>query len=197
MRNFQPIGLYADIVEARSPADPEQTVRLGLARSCLEQNLRRMFSTAIAQYYGIVQDGMVNAVHLFQGIKRPLMSGNDKDVDKSVLVYTWRPESDFVGSGGQFDNWRINPKVPPLGRVFVVLVRPESQPTSYPFFQLRSGWWRWGMVRSESQPADSTGEETVFGSIEKWNWVKEDPFLPNAPIDWKQRYEKKLWSRGS
>ncbi len=56
-------------------------------------------------------------------------------------------------------------------RVFVVLVREERQPNEFP------------------------GVGSVFGSIEKWNWVKEDPALPHAPIDWGERYATKLWSR--
>lgn len=170
MRDIQRIGPYVDIVEARSPAAPEQTVKLGLREACLQQNLRLGLSTTIAQYYGIVQDGMMDTIHLFQGLNRPLMDGGDKEVDKSVLVYSWRPVADFVWTGSRFDG-RVIPKVIPEGRVFVVLVRPESQPDAY------------------------TDEGTVFGSIEKWNWVKEDSFVPNAPVDWKQRYDKKLWSR--
>jgi hypothetical protein len=170
MRDIQRVGPYADIVVARSPADPEQTVKLGLGEACLQQNFRFGLSTAIAQYYGMVQDGMNSAVHLFQGIKRPLMYGNDKEVDKSVLVYSWRPVTDFMWAGSRFDG-RVIRKVPPEGRVFVVLVMPESQPIDFP------------------------GVGKVMGSIEKWNWVKEDPFLSNAPVDWNKRYDKKLWSR--
>ena|ERR1035437_1610927 len=170
MRDIQRVGSYVDIVKGRSPADPEQTVNLGLGEASFQRNLRFGLSTAIAQYYGMVQDCMFSAVHLFQGLKRPLMDGDDKNVDKSVLVYSWRPEADFVWAGSPLDG-RAIPKVPPLGRVFVVLVRSESQPADYP------------------------GVGTILGSIEKWNWVKEDSFLPKAPVDWKQRYEKKLWSR--
>jgi len=33
-----------------------------------------------------VQDGLLEAIHLFRGLKRPLMHGDDKEADKSVLV---------------------------------------------------------------------------------------------------------------
>jgi hypothetical protein len=158
------------IVEAQSPNDPEQTVKLRLRETCFQQNLRLELASTIAQYYFIVQDGMKDAVHLFQGLKRPLMDGDDKDIDKTYLVYSWRPEADFVWTGSRL-NGRVNRIVPPEGCVFAVLVMLESQPMNFP------------------------GVGKVMGSIEKWNWVKEDPFLPNAPVDWKQRYDKKLWSR--
>lgn len=73
-------------------------------------------------------------------------------------------------AGSQFDGNAIR-KTPPPKRVFVVLVREEKQPNDY------------------------EGVGSIFGSIEKWNWVKEDPELPSAPIDWQERYETRLWSR--
>ncbi len=159
-----------DIVEGRSADDPKVTVKLGLGEASFQQNLRFGLATAIAQYHGLVQDYLLSAVHLFQGLKRPLMDGEDKNVDRNVLVYSWRSAVDFVWTGSRFEG-RIVQMVPPLGRVFVVLVRPELQAADYP------------------------GVGKVLGTIERWNWVKEDPDLPSAPIDWKQRYDKKLWSR--
>jgi hypothetical protein len=170
MRDIQRVGPYVDIVEGRSPADPSLKIKLGLGGASFQQNLRLGLATYIAQYYGVVQDCMLNAVHLFRGLKRPLMDGDDEDADKNVLVFSWRPDADFVWEGSRFDG-HVSERIPPLGRVFVVLVRPESQLISYP------------------------GVGTVFGSIEKWNWVKEDPSLAGAPVDWNQRYDKKLWSR--
>lgn len=55
-------------------------------------------------------------------------------------------------------------KVAPPGYVFAVLVRQ-----------------------------DDDGQD-VYGSIERWNWIEEDPGLPQAPIDWVARYGEKKWS---
>src|SRR6185437_15030227 len=101
---------------------------------------------------------------------RPLMHGEDKDVDKRVLVYSWRPEVDYEWEGSPFDGWSVG-RIQPLGRVFVVLVRPELDPIEY------------------------QGIGRVSGSIEKWNWVREAPNLAGAPVDWEDRYDKKIWSR--
>ena|ERR1700676_2227180 len=171
MRAIRPIGPYRDVTEARAPDNSTLVVNLGLRQDSFEQVLHHNLFTAVAQYYGIVQDGMLNAVHLFRGLKRPLMHADDKEADKNVLVYSWRSPVDCVWSPSRFDG-NVILKPAPLGRVFVVLVREEREPlTQY----------------------QSIG--TIVGSIEKWNWIKEDPALSQAPVDWQERYGEKLWSR--
>jgi hypothetical protein len=170
MRPIRPVGPYRDTVEARSPNNPALVVKLGIREESFKQFLHHNLLTAVAQYYGIVQDGILNAIHAFRGLKRPLMHGDDKEADKSVLVYSWRSDTDFVWVGSRFDGKPIE-KVPPPNRVFVVLVREEKPPNHYP----------------------KVGN--VIGSIERWNWVKEDPLLPHAPVDWQERYGERLWSR--
>jgi hypothetical protein len=157
-------------VEGRSLGSEALVVNLGLRSDSFGQVLHHNLFTMVAQYYGIVQDGMLSAIHAFSGLKRPLMHGDDKDADKSVVVYSWRPAVDFVWTGSRLDGHPIE-KTPPPGRVFVVLVREEKQPNRY------------------------EGVGDIWGSIERWNWVKEDPVLPQAPVDWKDRYGRKLWSR--
>lgn len=86
--------------------------------------------------------------------------------DKGVLVYTWRSSVDCEWTGSP-QGGNVEFMIPaPRDKVFVVLVREE--------------------------PEDENG---ITGSIEKWNWVREDPRLAHAPVDWQQRYGKKLWSR--
>ncbi len=165
MRDFQRAGIYADIVEAPSPFDPENTVKLGVSNATIQQYRGRGLATAIAQYYGIVQEGLLFARHAFRGLMRPLALGEDMDADQAVVVYTWRSEVDYEWLGSPFDG---HPMVmtPLSGRVFVVLVRE-----------------------------DPGREQGVHGSIERWNWVNEDPDLAHAPIGYERRYSKKLWSK--
>ena len=113
---------------------------------------------------GIVQDGMGLSKHLFRGLKRPLMLDADTDADQGVLVYTWRSLLDYVWEGTPYSG---SPKllIPPPGRVFVVIVREEKP-----------------------------NDHGIYGSIERWNWVREDSELPHAPVAWEQRYDQKLWS---
>jgi hypothetical protein len=166
MRAIQPGGPYVDILEARAPDKPVLVVNVGLRSDSFAQVLHHNLNTAVAQYYGIVQDGLLEAIHAFKGLNRPLMHGEDMDADKNVVIYSWRPEFDYVWTGSRFDGNPVR-KVPAPNRVFVVLVREERQPNDH----------------------------GIFGSIEKWNWVKEDPGLPGAPLEWPDRYEQKLWSR--
>jgi hypothetical protein len=158
MRTIQPVGPYVDIVEARAPDNRALVVRLGLRQDSFSQILHHNLFTVVAQYYGIVQDGLLAARHAFKGLKRPLMHGEDMEADKSVIIYSWR-------TGSRFDGNPVR-KIPPPNRVFVVLVREEQQPNDY----------------------------GVFGSIEKWNWIKEDPQELHAPLEWLDRYGQKLWS---
>jgi len=94
-----------------------------------------------------------------------MASGDAMDVDQRVLVYTWRSMFSAAWSGSRFDGRIVTRAVPP-GVVFVVLVREED-----------------------------TGEPGIHGSIERWNWVEEDPELPQAPVGWATRYGSKLWSK--
>lgn len=155
---------------ARSPDNHLNVVNVGIRSTSFQQFIKQNLHTAVAQYYGIVQDGLLNARHAFRGLKRPLMLEGDMQADKSVIVYSWRPEFDYVWSRGQFSG-NPTPTPPPPKRVFVVLVREEKQPNDYP----------------------EVG--TVFGSVERWNWIAEDPDSPHAPMEWSERYTEKLWSR--
>ncbi len=94
------------------------------------------------------------------------MRDGNMEADRRVLVYTWCPPVDYVWIGTPFDG---HPEIrtPPRGRVFAVLVCHETE-----------------------------NEYNVVGSIEKWNWIREDERFPHAPIDWENRYERRLWSRG-
>lgn len=165
MRSFQGVGPYADIVEAPSPSDPRVVVKFGVRHETFLKFKERGLATAIAQYYGIVQEQLIVAEHAFRGLKRPLMLEGDMDADRPVLAYAWRSRVDFEWSGSPHDGYPER-LIPPDGQTFVVLVR-EEQPNSF----------------------------GVLGSIEKWNWVREDLSLPQAPVDWQQRYDQKLWTR--
>jgi hypothetical protein len=107
----------------------------------------------------------ISAQHLFRGLRRPMSFNGDMGADQRVLVYTWRSLDDFVWSGDRFSGEARRRPAPP-GAVFVVIAREHE--------------------------AAALG---IHGSIERWNWVEEDPNLPQAPLGWEQRYGKKLWSR--
>src|SRR5271154_2900605 len=130
MRDIQRVGPYVDITEARDPLNAALVVKLGIRSDSFQQNVNNGQKTVVAQYFGMVQDCLLAPVHCFKGLKRPLMHGDDKEADKSVIIYSWRPETDYVWTGSQFRGKPL-PKLPLPKRVFVVLVREEKQPNSY------------------------------------------------------------------
>jgi hypothetical protein len=164
MRDIQGAAGYADVVEAPSPFGPATAVRFGIRSDTFGRYVNRGLATAIAQYYGLVQQEIMQAKHVFRGLKRPLALDENMNADRNVLIYAWLPLNDYQWVGSRFEG-RPECRAVQAGRVFVVLVREEPE------------------------------EHGVSGSIEKWNWVREDPILTCAPVGWEQRYEQKLWSR--
>lgn len=156
---------YFEIVDAPSPRDRNVSVKLGIRRETFQRNVRLKLATTIAQYFGIVRDGLIVAEHLFRGLKRPLMHAGDKHADESVLIYAWRPVWDYEWTGYRLGG-TIAAISPPPDRVFVVIVRET--------------------------PVDPLG---VSGTIEQWNWVREDPGLRHAPLSYEVRYDELIWSR--
>lgn len=94
------------------------------------------------------------------------MHDADMDADQTIIIYSWRPETDWEWRGDRFSGTLVSAEAPG-SRVFVVLARED---------------------RSE--------QYGVWGSIEKWNWIMEDAELKHSPVEWKVRYGRKLWSRG-
>jgi len=159
------MSIYFDVVDAPCPTDPNSTIRIGIRQERFQYFKDFGLRTAVAQYYGIVRPGLILARHVFRGLKRPLMLGGNMSADKNVLIYSWRPLWDYEWMGTP-DQGYPTTKNPPLYRVFVTLVR-EKEPNS----------------------------DGISGSIERWNWVIEDPEQPHAPIESAERYGECLWSR--
>ena len=171
MKEIQRVGPFVGIVEARSPENLSSVVTLGVKESTLQESVQRNLSIKCAQLYGIILlEGLMPSVHAFRGLNRPLMHADDMEADRNILVYSWRPQFDYLWRNGRF-NGNPTARIPPPGVVFVVLVKEEKEPQMYP------------------------GHGLIFGTIEHWSWVSEDPSLAHAPIKWSERYAKKLWSR--
>ena len=89
--------------------------------------------------------------------------------DTSKLIYTWKPTFDYEWIGGRFGEPKERPT--PQNSVFCVIVSPNIRNSNIEKFPYVYGW------------------------IERWNWVKEDKGLPEAPINWVDRYKKKIYTR--
>lgn len=85
MRQPTKVGPYFDVVVAPSPVSPESSVKLGVKHeSFTAAVLKVKLSTVVAQYYGIIQDGLRDAKHVFRGLERPLMRDEDMHGDQNV-----------------------------------------------------------------------------------------------------------------
>ena len=158
-------GVYVELVEAPSPENMEQRIKLGLKKDVYLQQTRLGLRSMRGQFYGIVLPGMAIAMHCFRGLQRPLMHNNNMQGDQNVSVYTWKPQDNYEWHGDATLGTIVR-LPPPPDSVYAVLVREQAP-----------------------------DEQGVAGVINRWNWIREDPILPAAPVDWQIRYSRKLWSR--
>ena len=103
MRGVQPVGPYVEIIEARSPENCNSVFRVGLTRVIFENLAGTGQATKCAQFYGLIQPGLMDAIHAFRGLKRPLMKGDNMHGDADIIAYSWRPQHDYIWSRSQFD----------------------------------------------------------------------------------------------
>jgi hypothetical protein len=165
------VGAYKPIL-APSPFDRgtvlqfENFVEMGVHPETLRRLGRHKLATAVAQYYGNVQQGMLVAdvVHLFRGIERELMHLDNEDGDEDVYVFSWRPRRDW--------EWDFRAHIPrrleaATDRVFVV----------------------------QARLFEKSNEQGLVGEVLHWTWIAEDSKLKGAPEDWQTRYAEFLWTK--
>jgi hypothetical protein len=160
------IGPYWDVVQAPSFVDPDQPIiKVGLLDD--SRRIAERTGTQIAQYTYIVRQGLVDAILLYRGVRRPMKFGSDMHADQKILIYVWRPPYDFQWVGGRQSRAFPEKRDALVGRVFVVLVRPYDKPD----------------------------EHGVSGTILRWNWVYGNPM--DGPIDGDDgmRYTGEVWRR--
>lgn len=167
-----PVGAYKAVAVAPSPfdADPylsyERFIRMGVSLRTFDRLRQFNIATAMAQYYGNVQEGMVYAdeVHLYRGLERPLMHEDNADGDKDVYVYSWIPRWDWEWNAQTQQPVRRHP---PSDRVFAVQTRIFAAP-------------------------DKDG---MVGEVLHWTWIAEDPALKGAPLEADERYAEQIWKK--
>lgn len=142
-------------------------VKVGMLASDLQMYGRRGLATAIAQFYLLVGSGLILARHIFKGLDRKLFCDGNANADEEKLIYTRKPSTDYVWDGGKHGG-PIRKECPP-GQVLAVIISPNTRHCAdYP---------------------------SVKGWIDRWNWIDEDRVLPEAPKNWLDRYDLKLWTR--
>lgn len=151
------------------PGTPPRVGCLALLCKDLQAYGRRGEATAIAQFYELVLPGMILSRHVFKGLRRPLLTDGDTNADQGMLVYTRKPAYDYQWVDGP-QQGHSEQIAAPAGKVFAVITRPN------------------GEKHVENFPE-------VDGWINAWCWIDEDLGLPEAPTDWVDRYDSKLWTR--
>lgn len=146
-----------------------QDGKVGLLPKDLHLYGARGMGTAIAQFYKLVCPGLILTRHIFRGLNRDLCCDGDLESASNKLIYTRKPATDYVWAGGAQGSPVA--KAAPSGKVFGVIISPRHE-----------------------KHADEFGE--ILGWIDHWSWIDEDSALSEAPIDWIDRYERKLWTRG-
>lgn len=125
--------------------------------------------TEIAQFFKLINDGgLVLARHIFEGLARPLYCDGSRDGDKKILVYTRSPRKDYEWVGDGVNGGPVEREAP-ANHVFAVFASPNLR-------------------HVEQYPS-------VKCWINHWTWIAQDGGLAEAPIDWVDRFERKLWTR--
>ncbi len=183
-----------NFVFAPSPSDPNTIIRLFANPSTIQTMLRDARNSAIGQYAGLVHGrfvvrseageetvggtaGLMKAVALFRGIKRPRLQGG---LDGKVFVYVTNPGVDFVWpervrSGTEHGPTRMKP---PLNSVFTTFVVFDED-----------------SIAAEKAAMAARGGGPVHGIIHNWEWTLASPAEPRFPDEFATRYEEKVWAR--
>lgn len=160
-------GIYYD-----KKSDKRLVKKFGLLLKTLGEyaNPKTRRYSEIAQFFTIVQPGLIMAKHIFEGVERNMFADESPDAGDSILTYSWKPPFDWEWtSEGRFDA-PIRKPAPP-NCVFVAIISLNLKHVNkYP---------------------------DVIGWIDKWHWVEEDAMLDDAPVDWVERFRSKLWSAKS
>lgn len=164
LKQIKENGEFLYLVDGVDPVG--QVKNFGIAKRELEKIYNRGSNIRLAQFLKIVVPGLVLAEHIFQGLKRPLCDGKDMNAADSKLAFSWKPEWDYWwNNADRFESRELQFRESPDGKIFVVIVSPNSKKNNFPSVD----YW-----------------------IERWSWVRQSGTLAKAPVDWEIRYDKKL-----
>jgi hypothetical protein len=139
---------------------------IGIRPGYIEAHINRGQRAILGQFYGIVDTGLILAKHVFQGFKRDMFVENDKKADERKLAATWSNGRDVKIVGGKTDLKLEFTPAPPKS-TFAVYISPNEMLEDFP---------------------------NIYGWADHWAWLPAHGVLADAPIDYENRYDKKLWS---
>ncbi|PPC87148.1 MAG: hypothetical protein CTY31_05055 [Hyphomicrobium sp.] len=120
----------------------------------------------LGQLYGIVGPGLIFTQHLFEGLRRDMMVGDDGKAASRKLAATWTQARDAKLAGNDPHNLHLEHFPAEPNRVFCVYISRNEMLESFP---------------------------EIYGWLEHWTWIAADPNVPGAPIDFESRYDRQLW----
>lgn len=141
-------------------------LKIGITRKTLMAKAQMGLSFQLGQFYGVVVPGLINAQHVFAGLKRDMLVGDDDHADEQKLAVTWAATRDAQLVGAS-TNAKISYLPAPVGKVFVTYITLNQRPDEFP---------------------------EIHGWAEHWAWLSADSLLPGAPVEWDKRYTGKVWS---
>ncbi|ODB94973.1 hypothetical protein A3194_20125 [Candidatus Thiodiazotropha endoloripes] len=169
MRELQQPGGLVYAIDGKNIKDLESQESLNFCVLANQLGVQsdRGLSTYLAQFFEIVDTGLIDPAHVFKGLKRPMFCGDDRNADAEKHAITWDPGFDAIWIGNRFKGLTRRTAAP-KDRVFVSIVSSNLKTDDFPDVD----YW-----------------------IEHWTWVVQSGDLPGAPIDWQTRYKEKLWSK--
>ena len=160
-------GEQVYIAEGPSLTSPEVVVQYALRKDDLNAYVQRHQLSLIAQFYGLVVNGLILTKHCFKGLRRDLFCDGQQGGQSKKYALVRKPAYDYVWEGGR--NGKEVKKVAPDSSVFVVLISENAHKENFP---------------------------TIEGWIDRWCWVQEDSGpLEDTPEGWVDRYEQKIWTQ--
>ena len=145
----------------------KKEVKIGILKPDLAKYAHRGLYSSLGQFFGIVAPGLIIAKHLFVGLKRALYCDGSMNGDYDKMVYCWNPAYDYEWEGDPFDGGLKKLK-PPNESIFVVIV-------------------------SKNEGQHKIDYPSIYGWINRWNWVDADLSENDLPINYKTRYEKQIY----
>jgi hypothetical protein len=142
-------------------------LKIGIAQGAIKLRADRGLRHMVGQLFGVLGPGLVMAQHVFQGLKRDMYVRNDSHADVTKFAITWTHPRDAVFAGDPVAG-RLEYLPAPKDRVFGVYVSPNGMLKDFP---------------------------SIFGWAEHWTWIAADPNTVGAPVDWVERYDKRIWTK--
>ncbi len=139
---------------------------IGITKDALVALASRGLSAGLGQLYGVVCPGLISVQHLFRGLRRGMMVDQNSNAAPGRLAASWAQSRDCILVGS-----RHNPELEyleaPRNCVFVVAISRNEMVEAFP---------------------------QIYGWIDHWTWVAADPDEFGAPIDWRTRYDERIWT---